>query len=793
MKNKLTIFFLIFFIFVKSSFADQFKFETSEIKIEEDGKTIYAKNGKAISLDGELEIEAEKFKYSKNLELLKAFKGTAKFKSENLKIQFEEIVLDQKNLITTAKKNIKIIDIKKNISAETDQITYDKQKKIIESSSISKLKDNFNNILITNNFSYNLNDGILKLKDATLQDFNNNFYSIELAYLNTITNKLIGKDIEVNLNNESFNKDNEPRIKGRSIVYDEGITEIKKGVFTTCKKRDSCPPWQLSASKINHDKTKKIINYENAFLKVYDIPIMYFPKFFHPDPTVDRKSGFLIPSIKNSPKKSFISVPYFAALSQNKDMTLTPRFYSDNKFLLQTEYRQNNKESSHIADFGILEEKDQNSKTHLFYTYKKLINLSYFEESNLTLNIEKTSNDTYLKGNKLASPLINNFNILENNMIINLYSSDLSINSEIKIYENLDKSSHDRFEYIFPKVDIIKKISNRTMLDGNFLLKSNNFIRNYATNIFEKVNINNFIFNSNPKITKSGFYNNYDFILKNVNSVGQKSNIYQEDDNFYFSGIFQFNSSLPLVKEKEEYLNIFKPKISLKISPSHTKDLSTDDGKRLDVNNIYNIDRLSFNDTIEGGISLTYGNEFSVLDQKKSREVFSINLANNLRLEENEDLPRNNQIGSTTSNFFGEIKYSPNEFFKTKYNGSTRNNLTDINYENLVAEIKINNFFTTFDYLNDNYSTDKNTYLTNTTGFNLNENNSLKFSTRENKSSNLTEYYKLIYEYKNDCLAASVEYNKDYYDDRDVKPEENILFKLTIIPLGETSSPNLKN
>ena len=50
-----------------------------------------------------------------------------------------------------------------------------------------------------------------------------------------------------------------------------------------------------------------------------------------------------------------------------------------------------------------------------------------------------------------------------------------------------------------------------------------------------------------------------------------------------------------------------------------------------------------------------------------------------------------------------------------------------------------------------------------------------------------------MYEYKNDCLAASIEYNKDYYSDRDIKPEENLFFKLTIIPFGQTSSPNLKN
>ena len=95
--------------------------------------------------------------------------------------------------------------------------------------------------------------------------------------------------------------------------------------------------------------------------------------------------------------------------------------------------------------------------------------------------------------------------------------------------------------------------------------------------------------------------------------------------------------------------------------------------------------------------------------------------------------------------------------------------------------------------MNENNTLSQNSYLLNTTKYELNEFNNISFSTRENKTSDLTEYYNLMYQYKNDCLSASVEYNKDYYSDRDVKPEENIFLKLTIIPLGETSSPNLKD
>ena len=50
----------------------------------------------------------------------------------------------------------------------------------------------------------------------------------------------------------------------------------------------------------------------------------------------------------------------------------------------------------------------------------------------------------------------------------------------------------------------------------------------------------------------------------------------------------------------------------------------------------------------------------------------------------------------------------------------------------------------------------------------------------------------LIYQYKKDCLVASIEYNKDFYSDRDLKQNENILFKLTFVPLGQATIPNVK-
>ena len=792
MKNNLYFLIILLTFFENLSFAENYRFETSKIDIVNDENKIIATDGTAYSNDNNIEIKAKKFEYFNEIDFLKAFSGSAFIKSDNLIINFDQIELNKNNSIITASGNVKIIDTDKELEINSKRIIFNKDQGIIQSSDDSILKDKFKNIFETKSFSYDTKKNILKIKKANFKDTENNNFFVDLAYINIQSEKLFGKDIIVNLNNKSFNKDNEPRLKGRSISYENQKSIIKKGVFTTCKKRDDCPPWELSAEEIVHDKKTQIISYKNAWLKVYDKPVVYFPKFFHPDPTVKRKSGFLIPTLKSSPNAdNFLSLPYFHVISSNKDLTFTPRLYSDNKILFQSEYRQENSDSSLISDFSIFKEKEAGSKNHFFYNFSKKFDFLNFDNSLFNFKLEKTSNDTYLKANKINSPIINSYDVLENNFQIELSNEDLSIDTEFIAYESLDKDKSDRYEFILPKLDISKKIVNNSDLDGEFNFNSSNLIKNYQTNIFEKININNLIFNSNPKITNLGFYNNYDFIIKNVNSDSQNSKNYKENENYYLSGLFQFNSSFPLIKEMGNQQNVLKPKISLKIAPNDTKNLRSDTN-RLDVNNLFNLDRVASNDTLEGGISLAYGNDFTIIDKDNSRQILSLKLANNIRLKENDDLPTNNQVGLKTSNFFSEIEYSPNEILKTTYKNSFKNNAKDVTYENFITEISLNNFVTTFDYLNENNTSDENSYLKNTTQYVINDSNNLLFSTRINKKTDLTEYYNLMYQYKNDCLAASIEYNKDYYEDSDITPEESIFFKLTIIPFGASSAP-IKN
>ena len=772
--------------------ANAFRFETKNIEIIKDENKILAEKGRVFSSDNELEINADKFEYSKELDILKSNgNGKAIIKSKNLVIKFDNAVFNQKNSTIKANGNIKISQVDKRFIIETEKIFYDQSNNLISSTSKTILKDNFKNTYVVDSFIFEINKNILKAVNVVSKDKDNNIIKTELAYINTQSGKLFGKDVIMNFNSSSFDKDNEPRLKAVSITKNENITELNKGVFTTCKKRDGCPPWEMSAEKIQHDKNKKIINYENAFLKIYDVPVMYFPRFFHPDPTVKRQSGFLIPTIKNSSNSdNFLNTPYFFAIAENKDATFSPRFYAGEKILFQTEYRQKNKDSNHITDFSYFTKKGKNSKNHFFYEYDKEFNSENFENNEIIFKIQKTSNDTYLKSDKLENSIIDDYNILENSLGIDLYSDDLTISLNTNVYEDLNKGKSDRYEYILPRIDLVKNINNFTNLNGNLTLKSQALVRNYNTNVYERTNTNDLIFKSFPKITSNGFYNNYEFLIKNTNSKNRNS-LYKNKEHINLSSIVQYNSSLPLVKESEGYQKVLKPKISLKFAPPHTKDSSNSETK-VDLSNIYSLNRLS-DKTTEGGLSITYGSDYSIFDNKKSSEIFNFKIANNFRFKENDSLSNVNQMGEKTSNLFSEIVFNPNDYFTTKYNSSLRNNLKDTSYENLITEFKINNFVTKFDYLNENNTSSKNSYLTNETTLSMDRFNSLSFTTRENKTTNLTEYYNFMYQYINDCLAASIEYSKDYYSDRELTPNESIFFKLTIIPFSETSSPNLKN
>ena len=225
-------------------------------------------------------------------------------------------------------------------------------------------------------------------------------------------------------------------------------------------------------------------------------------------------------------------------------------------------------------------------------------------------------------------------------------------------------------------------------------------------------------------------------------------------------------------------------------SPNKTINNSNDD-RRIDVGNIYDLNRLGYSDTVEGGASITMGTEYRRSSNITGNELVNFNLATVLRKSKNEDLPIISTIGNTGSDIFGDLMLNINPNIELNYNFSLDNNLNETNYDSIKSKFLVNNFVTSFEYFDDKSSLNNKSYISNETNFIINKNSSIGFDVRKNRKTNATEYYDLFYNYTNDCLVASIKFNKEYYSDSDLKPEKQILLTLSIVPFGKVSNINL--
>ena len=129
--------------------------------------------------------------------------------------------------------------------------------------------------------------------------------------------------------------------EGRRI--DGTRTEMNQGVYSPCpicEDSDEPPLWQITAQQVNHDQETQDITYRHAFLEMFGVPVAYMPYFSHPDPTVDRRSGFLAPIFGSDSNLGFtVETPYYFNLAPNYDLTVAPIFTTQENAVLTADYR----------------------------------------------------------------------------------------------------------------------------------------------------------------------------------------------------------------------------------------------------------------------------------------------------------------------------------------------------------------------------------------------------------------------------------------------------------------------
>ena len=305
---------------------------------------------------------------------------------------------------------------------------------------------------------------------------------------------------------------------------------------------------------------------------------------------------------------------------------------------------------------------------------------------------------------------------------------------------------------------------------------------------------NDLNYTSHTNFLDNGIKSNYQIYLKNINSSGKNNPQYKSNLQSELTSAYMFNASLPFIKKTKETFNTLEPKLSFRFSPHDMKNHNKLE-RRVDINNIYNINRLGIDNSYESGESLTVGLDYKKekVDMKSEIEeiedYLEFKLAMILRNKNENHIPKNSTLNKKQSNIFGQFNYKPKENILLNYDFAIDNDLNAFEYNSISAKVEFDNFSSQMSFLEEVGLVSQANVIENISTYNFNEENILSFKIRRNRKINLTEYYNLLYEYKNDCLIAGIQYKKNYYNDADIKPVEELFFTITIVPLT-TFSPD---
>ena len=593
-----------------------------------------------------------------------------------------------------------------------------------------------------------------------------------------------------------INNKNDPRVFANTLKLGGNKSVFNKSVFTLCefKENEKCPPWVLQANKMTHDNKKKTIYYDDAVVKIYDIPIFYFPYLSHPDPSVKRRSGLMPPTLSDSKNLGAgVALPYFWAVDVDKNFTITSKLFVDENPLFLAEYHQAFKDSNLLTDFGYTEgykktskTKKAGSKSHFFSKFIKNFKGETGSDNSLSLIVQNVSDDKYLKLYKIDSNLVDyNKDVLENSINYTYATEESFFGMDISMYETLKDDYNDKYEYIFPEIIFDKNILSSEKF-GNLEIQTNFKAHKYDTNKFTNFFVNDLEWESNDYIFNSKVKNKFLGKLKNINYEANNVDVYKDDTTNELFGAIGLLSEIGFQKRIGETTSLLTPKLLMKIAPgSMRKDTG---GSRLTPLDAFNIDRINKIDNFETGNTATLGFD---LDIKNEINQFNFSVAQIISDKENKKISTKTGLDEKMSDLVGNASLKINETLEFTHQFAVDQNYGELNYNDFGSNINLGNMGLNFNYIEEDKHIGNQEYLKTKINYENKDRSLISFETKRNLITNSSEFYDLSYEYINDCLRAGLVYRREFYNDSELEAENSLMFNITLTPFGNINSPKI--
>ena len=235
---------------------------------------------------------------------------------------------------------------------------------------------------------------------------------------------------------------------------------------------------------------------------------------------------------------------------------------------------------------------------------------------------------------------------------LKLNDENLSLETGFSAYEDLNKRQSDRYQYVLPYYRFNSSL-NQTLGKIEFSSNGNNTLQN-TNNLRTKI-VNDINFYSKDLInSKLGLKNNINLYIKNINTTAKEDETYKSSAQSEIMNIFEFNTSYPLKKNTKNIQELLTPKLSFRINPSDMKNHSDFD-RNINTNNIFSIDRLALEDSLESGKSVTAGLDYN--KKNNTGEQFNAKIATVFRDKNENTIPKQTSLNKKIFYLFSSFNY----------------------------------------------------------------------------------------------------------------------------------------
>lgn len=484
-------------------------------------------------------------------------------------------------------------------------------------------------------------------------------------------------------------------------------------VYSPC---DVCtgknPLWQLKARKIRHNAEDKNIYYNDAFLEVKGVPVFYTPFLSHPDPTVKRRSGFLIPNLASSSYLGAAIQPrYFWSISDQEDLFLDPIFSTDKGIIFSGKYNKYMYRGELSAEGSFMRDDDKDeTRGNIFATGRYEVNDYWVAD----MDINYASDRNYLKDLSLDK------------------QDDAWLTSSLKMqgFDNRNYASIEGYYYQLMSYDM-KEYDEPIILP---LFDYENISNVGPYGAYNKTNLNFASIYREEETNTQRFSMINSWVLPYTSPYGEKyrmvasvkSDLYYVDnyinpDKEEFSGgvarIFPqlgLEWKLPFIRATETSRQILEPTIVAVAAPNSsnkTDKIPNEDSQdfELDDSNVLDIDRYAGYDRNDTGSRISYGLNWNSYGDTFGRT--SAFLAQSYYFDKNEsinDVSSSEQDEKTThfSDYVGRIYANPTDYFNLNYRFRLDKEDFDLTYSELGTSIgpSILKAYISYIYLQDNQS-----------------------------------------------------------------------------------------